>query len=106
MPNHNHAFPWGIYIGDLTDNSDTIPLCLDSKQGGFCVLFDDSSEQIANNFIENIALKLFEVLPIGDIVVDIFDFSHKKRFMHLSSLQKEKLYDIAFNQNSATNKYQ
>ena len=87
----NHAFPWGIYIGDLIDNNDTIPLCLDSKQGEFCVLFDESSEQIANNFIENIALKLLEVLPIGDIVVDIFDFSHKKRFMHLSSLQHEKL---------------
>ena len=105
MPNKNQPFPWGIYIGDLIDNNDTIPLCLDSKEGGFCVLFDDSSEKIANNFIENISLKLFEVLPIGDIVVDIFDFSHKKRFMHLSSLQNEKLYDIAFNQNSATNKF-
>jgi len=105
MSKNNHAFPWGIYIGELIDNSDTIPLYLDSKEGGFCVLFDESSEQIANNFIENIALKLFEVLPIGDIVVDIFDFSHKKRFMHLSSLQNEKLYDIAFNQNSATNKF-
>jgi len=105
MSKNNHTFPWGIYIGDLTDNNDTIPLCLDSKQGGFCVLFDEASEAVANNFIENIALKLFEVLPIGDIVVDIFDFSHKKRFMHLSSLQKEKLYDIAFNQNSATTKF-
>ncbi len=105
MPNKNKPFPWGIYIGDLIDNNDTIPLCLDSKQGGFCVLFDEDSELIANNFIENIALKLFEVLPIGDIVVDIFDFSHKKRFMHLSSLQNHKLYDIAFNQNSATNKF-
>ena len=65
----NHKFPWGIYIGDLIiDNDDTIPLCLDSKKGGFCVLFDDNSEQVANNFIENIALKLFEVLPIGDIL--------------------------------------
>jgi hypothetical protein len=84
MPTKNHAFPWGIYIGDLIDNNDTIPLCLDSKQGGFCVLFDENSEKVANNFIENIALKLFEVLPIGDIVANIFDFSHKKRFMHLS----------------------
>jgi len=47
-------FPWGIYIGDLIDDNDTIPLCLDSKQGGFCLLFDESSEAIANNFIENI----------------------------------------------------
>jgi len=105
MNPRSHKFPWGIYIGDLIDNNDSIPLCLDSKQGGFCVLFDESSEQIANNFIENIALKLFEVLSIGDILVDIFDFSHKKRFMHLSSLQHEKLYDIAFNQNSAINKF-
>lgn len=105
MPNKNHTLPWGIYIGDLIDNNDTIPLCLDSKQGGFCVLFDEDSEPIANNFIENIALKLFEVIPIGDIIVDIFDFSHKKRFMYLASLQNEKLYDIAFNQNLATNKF-
>jgi len=101
----NHSFPWGIYIGDLIDNNDSTPLCLDSKNGGFCVLFDNSSEQLANNFIENIALKLFEVLPICDIVVDIFDFSHKKRFMHLSSLKHGKLYNIALNQNSATNKF-
>ena len=92
MPKENHAFPWGIYIGDFIDNNDIIPLCLDSKKGGFCVLFDGSSEQIANNFIENIALKLLEVLTIGDMVVDIFDFSHKKRFMHLSSLQIEKKF--------------
>jgi energy-coupling factor transporter ATP-binding protein EcfA2 len=105
MPTKNYAFPWGIYIGDLIDNNDTIPLCLDSKQGGFCVLFDENSEKVANNFIENIALKLFEVLPIGDIVANIFDFSHKKRFMHLSSLQNKKLYDIALNQNSAINKF-
>lgn len=105
MPKQNYAFPWGIYIGDLINNNDTIPLCLDSKEGGFCVLFDDSSEKIANNFMENIALKLLEVLAIGDMVIDIFDFSHKKRFMHLSSLQNEKLYDIAFNQNSTTDKF-
>ena len=105
MPKENHAFPWGIYIGDLIYNNDTIPFCLNSKEGGFCVLFDSSSEQIANNFMENIALKLLEVLAIGDMVIDIFDFSHKKRFMHLSSLQHKKIYDIAFNQNSATNKF-
>lgn len=55
----NHPFPWGIYIGDLINNNDTIPLYLDSKEGGFCMLFDESSEKIANNLIENVALKLF-----------------------------------------------
>jgi len=46
------TFPWGVYIGYLIDNNDTIPLCLDSNEGGFCVLFDESREQIANNFIK------------------------------------------------------
>lgn len=104
MPTKNHVFPWGVYIGDLIEDSDTIPLYLDSKQGGFCVLFDESSEKIANNFIENIALKLFEVLPIGDIVVDVFDFG-KKRFMYLSSLKNAKLYDIAYSHNSSSSKF-
>ena len=101
MPTKNNTFPWGIYIGDLIDNNDTIPLCLDSKQGGFCVLFDEESEAVANNFIENVALKLFEVLPIGDIGVNIFDFG-KKRFMYLSALQKVKLCDIAYSPNTST----
>ncbi len=52
MPTTNYAFPWGIYIGNLIDNNDTIPLCLDSKEGGFCVLFDDSSEKIDDYDIE------------------------------------------------------
>ena len=32
MPSQTHPFPWRIYIGDLIDNNDTIPLCLDSKE--------------------------------------------------------------------------
>lgn len=104
MPNQNHAFPWGVYIGDLIDNNDTIPLCLDSKQGGFCLLFDEESETIANNLVENIALKLFEVIPIGNIVVNIFDFG-KPRFTHLSALQSAKLYDIAYSSNSASSQF-
>jgi len=103
MP-QNQAFPWGIYIGDLIDNSDTIPLCLDSKQGGFCVLFDESSEEIANNFIENVALKLFEVLPIGRIEVDVFDFG-KPRFMKLSALKSANLYTVSFSKNRASDRF-
>ena len=103
MP-QNQAFPWGIYIGDLIDNSDTIPLCLDSKQGGFCVLFDESSEEIANNFIENVALKLFEVLPIGHIEVDVFDFG-RPRFMKLSALKSANLYTASYNKNRATDRF-
>jgi hypothetical protein len=59
MPTKNHIFSWGIYISDLIDQNDTILLCLDSKQGGFFVLFDEASEAVANNLIENVALKFF-----------------------------------------------
>lgn len=103
MP-QNQAFPWGIYIGDLIDNNDTIPLCLDSKKGGFCVLYDETSETTANNFIENIALKLFEVLPIGHIEVDVFDFG-KPRFMKLSALKTANLYNISFSKNRASDRF-
>jgi len=97
-------FPWGIYIGDLIDDNDTIPLCLDSRQGGFCVLFDGDSEDIANNFIENVALKLFEVLPIGRIEVDVFDFG-KPRFMKLSALKSANLYTVSFSKNRASDRF-
>jgi nucleoside-triphosphatase THEP1 len=104
MPSQ-HAFPWGVYIGDLLDDNDTLPVCLDSEQGGFCVLFDDDSEHIANNFIENIALKLFEVLPDKAICVDIFDFSYRKRFQYLSELQNDQLYQIARHSNEASSQF-
>jgi len=105
MSKSEHTFPWGIYIGDLIGGRDFLPVCLDSEQGGFCVVFDDESEKIANNFIENVALKLFEVLPVGDIETDIFDFTRKKRFMYLSSLQNEKLYNISLGSNDAVNAF-
>ena len=104
MPTKNHTFPWGIYIANLIDQNETIPLYLDSKQGGFCLLFDEYSERVANNFIENIALKLFERLPVGSLEVNVFDFG-KKRFMHLSALHNAKLYDIAYSPNSASNRF-
>ena len=104
MSKKNYAFPWGIYIGDLIDDNDTIPLCLDSKQGGFCVLFDDDSQDIANNFIENVALKLFEVIPIGRIEVNVFDFG-KPRFMKLSALKTANLYNVSFSKNRASDRF-
>jgi len=104
MPNKNHTFPWGIYIGDLIDQTNTIPLCLDSKEGGFCVLFDEESEDTANNFIENIALKLFEVMPLNSIEIDIFDFG-RPQFMKLSALKKLDLYNISFSKNKASDRF-
>ncbi len=105
MLNNNYYFPWGIYIGDLVENNDRVPLLIDSQKGGFCVIYDENSEEVANNFIENIALRLFEVLPIEDIEVNIFDFSIKKRFLHLSSLANDNLYDISINLNEVNLKF-
>ena len=104
MSKNNHTFPWGIYIGDLIDENDTVPICLDSKQGGFCVLFDDLSEDTANNFIENVALKLFEVMPLGSMEVDIFDFGGQ-RFMKLSALKNLNLYNTSMRKNRASDRF-
>lgn len=96
MSNKTHAFPFGIYCGELIDKDDNhIPLLLPEESGGFCVLFDDDKEEEANDFIENVALKLLEVTSIGDIEINIFDYSIRKRFSHLSSFKSEGLYKIS-----------
>jgi len=102
---NKHTFPWGIYIGNLMDNGNKLPLYLSSSQGGFSVIFDDKSELNANNFIENISLKLFEALPVQDIVVDVFDFSYKKRFIDLSLLKDKNLYRISLTPEDANSRF-
>lgn len=97
-----HTFPWGIYVGDWLDEHDNvIPLLLDSRKGGFCVLFDESSEESATDLIESVALKLLDVVSTGDLVVDVIDFSIKKRFPYLASLKSKNLYNIAISQAEA-----
>lgn len=102
---NEHTFPWGIYIGNLMDNGNKLPLYLPSSKGGFCVILDDKSELNANNFIENIALKLFETLPVDDIKVDVFDFSYKKRFIDLSLLKNKNLYKISLTPEDAHKRF-
>lgn len=97
-------FPWGVYIGDLVNDTDTIPLLIDSQKGGFCLLFDEQSEAIAEDLVENIALSLVDVLPISLLKTELFTFG-KKRFMHLASLQKCGIYDVAFTLNRAKTLY-
>ena len=104
MKTQSYTFPWGVYIGDLLDKDNTIPLCIDSRDGGFCVLFDEKSEEVANNFIENIALKLFEVMPTTSLEVDIFDFG-RPRFMKLSALKKANLYRVLYSKNRASDRF-
>ena len=48
MPNA-HTFPWGVYIRDLIHKDDSLPVCLPSETGGFCILFDEQSET-PNNY--------------------------------------------------------
>jgi hypothetical protein len=105
MSKNKHAFPWGIYIGNLIDNSNKLPIYLPSHVGGFSVIYDDDSETDANNFIENIALKLFEVLPDRAIKVNVFDFGYKKRFIDLSLLKDENLYEISLSSDEAHSKF-
>jgi len=100
----DYAFPWGVYLGDFVDDTDTIPFLIDSQKGGFCLLFDESSEAIAEDLIENIALALIDVLPLSLLEADLFSFG-KKRFMHLASLQKCDMYDVAFTLNRAKTLY-
>ena len=102
MTKNPQAFPWGVYIGDLLDEQNSIiPLLLDSRQGGFCVIFDEGSEESATDLIESVALKLLDVVSTGDLVVDVIDFSIKKRFPYLASLKNNGLYHIAISQAEA-----
>lgn len=100
----DYRFPWGVYLGDLVNDTDTIPLLIDSQKGGFCLLFDENSKDIAEDLIENIALSLIDVLPLSLLKADLFSFG-KKRFMHLASLQKCSIYDVAFTLNRAKTLY-
>ena len=104
---NQQAFPWGVYIGDLLDGQDnTIPLLLDSRKGGFCAIFDDDSEETATTLVENVVLKLLDVVSFGDLQVDVIDFSIKKQFAYLARLKSEGLYDIAISQQEAKHKFE
>ena len=100
-----HIFPWGIYIGDFIneDNESAahIPVLLPAETGGFCVVYDEKSEAVANNLIENTAFEIARVLPPQSVEFHVFDFGHKKRFSWLFMLQSHKLYHIALNSDAA-----
>ncbi len=95
MAEKKYAFPWGIYIGDLLDDHIALPLLLSANKGGFSVIFDEQSESDANNFIENVALKLCEVTSDTGLNMHVFDFSYKKRFAYLSEFKEHDVYHIS-----------
>jgi hypothetical protein len=105
MQQKDNRFPWGVYIGELTDNGHTLPLFLPAHTGGFTLFFDDNSETAANNFIENAALRLYETLPQKRLKTTVFDFGYKKRFLDLSLLKEVNLYEIALTSEDAQQKF-
>jgi len=92
----NYAFPWGFHLGDLRKGNETIPLYTGSSDGGFCLLYDKTSEPKADNLLESLCLELLSTMPHESLKVDLFDFG-KKKFYNLSPLQYMHLYNVAFN---------
>ena len=91
----NYAFPWGFHLGDLNNEDETIPLYTGSNDGGFCLLYDDTSEPKADNLLESLSLQLLSSMPPESLRVDLFDFG-KKKFYHLSPLQHMQLFRTAY----------
>jgi len=91
----NYAFPWGFHLGDLHDGNEKIPLYTSSEDGGFCLLYDDTSERTADNLLESLSLELLSTMPHESLRVDMFDFG-KKKFYSLSPLQYMHLYRTAY----------
>ncbi|MBS9783385.1 MAG: AAA family ATPase [Pasteurella sp.] len=103
---NKHTFPWGIYIGELSPKenvakTEDIPVLLPSEKGGFCVNYDEESETISNQFIENIALLLMQALPPKSLHIHTFDFDTAPRFRYLSQLKTHKLYHLYANTEQA-----
>lgn len=96
----NYVFPWGVYIGKLEYKNNEIPALINANEGGFVLLFDNTNEEIVNNFIENITLTLLNVMPLNSLKIYVFDFG-KKRFLYLSELGKIGIYNIAYTMNKA-----
>jgi hypothetical protein len=89
MTDPHSPFPWGIHLGDWHHGDHSIPLCLPSRDGGLCCLYDDASE----------------ALPDGAIGIDLFDYSHRKRFMHLAALEPIDGYRVAYHGNAAASRF-
>ncbi len=105
MSKVSYSFPWGVYVGDIEVDTESTPIMIDSQKRGFSLLFDEVSSSKADDFLENIALSLIDVLPLDVIEVKAFDFG-KNRFLHLSSLKDIGIYEVAFNLQKAKNLFE
>ncbi len=96
---NQYVFPWGIYIGELLPSStaagtNDIPVLLPAETGGFAVDYDETSQTIANHFMENVVLLLAEALPPKALHVHVFDFDIAPRFCYLSQLKNHGPYHL------------
>lgn len=93
--NENYTFPWGFHLGDLhAKDGNKIPLYTDTKDGGFCLLYDKASERKADYLLESLCLELLSTMPFQSLKVHMFDFG-KKKFFNLSGLQFVNLYEVS-----------
>lgn len=91
----NYAFPFGFNLGTLKGEGRKIPLLTPTEDGGFCLLYDDVSEKIADDLLESLALQLVDSMPFESLLIDMFDTGRKK-FYGLSPLQHYvQLYRIS-----------
>lgn len=90
----DYAFPWGFHLGELHKEGERIPLYTQSKDGGFCLLYDKASEAKVDRMLESLALELLATMPHESLRVDLFDFG-KKKFYNLSALQYLDLHRVA-----------
>lgn len=91
-----YLFPWGFHLGDLHKDRERMPLYTESKEGGFCLLYDKVSEKQADTLLESLALELLSSMPHKSLKVEMFDAGRKK-FYHLTPLQPIGLYEVAYN---------
>lgn len=91
-----YLFPWGFNLGNLCEGKNKMPLFTESKEGGFCLLYDDASEKSADILLESLVLELLSSMPHESLKVDMFDTGRKK-FYHLTPLQPMHLYEVAYN---------
>ncbi|PID47759.1 MAG: hypothetical protein CSB47_00175 [Proteobacteria bacterium] len=103
-----YTFPWGVYIGELSAKSSDadspdIPVLSPAEAGGFRVDYDEFSEVMASDFIENALLLLAEALPAKALQIHVFDFATAPRFRYLSQLRSYDAYRLYGNSKMAQN---
>lgn len=91
----SYQFPWGFHLGDLHKDNESIPLYMKTDSGGFCLLYDKTSEAKADTLLQCLSLELLETMPAESLKVSMFDYGRKK-FYNLSPLKPMQMYENAY----------